>query len=105
MDNTKEYIVCSAIWYIDAMKEHVHQPKNVAHGYVLCGLRHHNIIALNYDLTGTKTTGMESVQGFLTSANRFVNRKEAHEIAELQDQIVHKSGNLHDGVLYSEDIY
>ena len=105
MDVTKEYIVCSAIWYVDKMQLHDHQPKNVAHGYVVCGLRHHNCIMTNYLLSGRPTFGNESVSGFLTSEDRFVDRKQALEIALSQNQIVKKSGNPDSPELFSEDIY
>lgn len=44
-------------------------------------------------------------QGFLTNTGRFVSRKEGYTIAKAAGQIIHKSGNLHDGVLYSEDMW
>lgn len=46
---------------------------------------------------------MNAEQGFLTSKNRFVDRKEACIIAKKYNQIVQKHGL--DDELYSEDIF
>jgi len=110
MNIHEEFIVCSAIHFDDKQK-HVHQPFNIETGFIICGLRHHNCYAtlsifdtekeiyLNVD-SGRKG------QGFLTSKNRFVGRKEAFQIAKRQNQIYH---HLHDETneneLVSEDLY
>jgi len=46
-------------------------------------------------------------QGFLTNKNRFVNRKEAYDIAYKADQIVGPNSNRanNDIELTSEDLY
>jgi hypothetical protein len=98
MKEMKEKILCSAIWYDDG-KAHVHQPKNIKAGYVICGMRHHNCIALHTLLTG-KVTNASNVQGFITDKDRFVDRNEAGEIAFKAMQVP-KRNNL----LYSEDLY
>ena len=116
---TKEFIICSAIWFKDG-KTYVHQPKNVDSGFVVCGRRHHNCYAilaaiksnsgLTEDQIGNERYPREFVQGFLTNTDRFVDRKEGYTIAKEANQLIH---NLHDRTnpiltsecLYSEDIY
>lgn len=78
----REYILCSAI-YFDDNKEYIHMPKNIETGFVICGRRHHNCLAiLGQVLQPHKEYKyLEEVQGFLTSENRFVDRQEAGKIA------------------------
>lgn len=94
----KEYILCAAIHY-DGEFNFVHQPKNISTGYVMCGRRHHNIINLRFDLLKEKTA-FNSMQGFLTSLDRFVDRYDAALIAfdagQTETQLT---------TLYSEDLY
>ena len=92
-----EYILCAAIHYPDDI-EHVHQPRNITTGIVVCGRRHHNIIATVADLANLKSHHV--TQGFLTSRDRFVNRIEAAEIAFYAGQIETRKDSL-----FSEDIY
>ncbi len=83
-----ETILCAAIWVKDG-KEYVHQPKNIYSGFVLSGWRHHNCITLMrliYPLSSEKFN-VETIQGFLTSGNRFVDRPEAATIAFAANQI------------------
>lgn len=101
MDTTKEYILCAAIWYNRLTPEIIHNPKNTQHGFVLCGRRHHSIIELGNKLAGL-TLKQEDTQGFLTSQDRFVDRREAFQIAFKAKQI--EGGKL-SGELYSEDLY
>ena len=98
MIKKQEYILCAAIYY-NTIDSYVHQPKNIQTGYVVCGRRHHNCIMLNAVLSGRKTTEND-IQGFLTSQNRFVDRKEAANIA-------YKAGQIKDIVdcLISVDLY
>ena len=98
MRNKQEYILCAAIYY-NTIYSYVHQPKNIQTGYVVCGRRHHNCILLNAVLTERKTTEKD-IQGFLTSQDRFVDRKEAADIA-------YKAGQIKDitDCLISEDLY
>ena len=98
MSNSIEKILCSAIYY-NTTDSYVHQPKNIQTGYVVCGRRHHNCIMLNALLTGRKTTEKD-IQGFLTAQDRFVDRKEAADIA-------YKAGQIKDitDCLISEDLY
>jgi hypothetical protein len=99
------YIICAAIWFKDGNK-YSHQPKNVDTGLVVCGRRHHNCFLTAFELNnGKKIEGLDevnerSVQGFLTSDDRFVDRKEAGHIAFNAGQ----TKTLTD-TLFSEDLY
>ena len=95
-----EYIICSAIWFQDGNMGHPHQPKNIETGYVICGRRHHNCFSVYMMIEGLRTKNQSSIQGFLTNYDRFVDRKEAAEIAFVAEQIQEQKD-----VLYSEDIY
>ena len=110
MDNTSEKIICSAVWYKefplvrDDMPIGFTRPQNCDVGIVFCGLRHHNCLYQMVAITGKRQCEMgEEVQGFLTSKNRFVDRKEGWIIAEREKQIIRQSGGH--GTLYSEDLY
>lgn len=95
MDNiTKEYILCSAIHFDDGNEEHVHQPKNIVSGFVVCGRRHHNCFITAFILNGEESVtkkvasdGWKITEGFVTNTDRFVDRKEAMPIAFEAGQI------------------
>lgn len=97
----KERIICAAIWFDDG-RNYVHQPKNINSGFVIAGMRHHNCFNTVSILTGD--TGhhieYEKEQGFLTTHNRFVNRKVAAKIAYDAGQTMIGLGKL-----FSEDLY
>ena len=96
-------IICAAIWYTD-FDNQTGLPNNVSKGIVLAGRRHHNCIHTYYKLTGQTTKADDvHIQGFLTTDNRFVDRREGYLIAEAANQILKPSD--FPGVLYSEDIY
>lgn len=107
----KEYILCAAVWYkeLQLKKPEVLRlrglsPYNVDKGIVLCGWRHGNCIYQMVAIYGIYDEDAgESVQGFLTSLNRFVDRKEGAEIAfksgQIEKPITHPTG------LFSEDLY
>jgi len=109
---TNEYIICAANYYNDDIK-HTHSPQNIDTGYVICGRRHHNcieifalIVGFPYNEYGHKIRSTE-IQGFLTNTNKFVNRKEAYDIAFKANQIIgpnkgHSTNNIG---LTSEDLY
>lgn len=104
-----EYIICAANHYDDGI-EHVHQPKNIKTGYVVCGRRHHNcvttfaqIVGFPYDEKALKIKNTEK-QGFLTNTDRFVERHEALNIARLADQVLDEKEVRAIG-LHSEDLY
>lgn len=92
-----EKILCAAIHY---RKEPTpdHSVTNVK-GLVLCGFRHYLIIA-QYSLLRGPTAGSDHEQGFLTSQNRFVDRKEASSIAFKAGQTKELKDKL-----FSEDLY
>jgi hypothetical protein len=103
-----ERIICAAIWY-DDNKYYNFQPKNIKHGYVWCGRRHHNVINLRGDLLGLQTKN--DVQGFVTSEDRFVDREEAFQIAKLAGQLpdylvsIRECNKQKEPELFSEDLY
>lgn len=110
---SEERILCAAIWYkeISLIKQHPCKPKNIDKGIVLCGWRHGDVIAQMCGLKGLRTVNFsydfdhagDHEQGFLTSKNRFVDRREAFDIASEAKQI---RGAMYDrNELYSEDIY
>lgn len=109
----QERIYCAAIWYKKLEPNHSlgkRNPKNITEGLVILGHRHGDIIRNLYNLTGLRSVENgensvgEYIQGFLTNQDRFVNRKEAADIAAKANQIIdlHRFNLNH---LYSEDIY
>lgn len=109
MKKKPEYIACSAILYDDG-HSYPHQPVNVQTGIVICGLRHHNCItnaSIHLGDRYNKNLIGRGNQGFLTSENRYVNRKEGFKIALSNKQIIHNfydESNV-DQILCSEDLY
>lgn len=106
-----EYILCAAIWYkeLPLKKEEPLRlrgmsPYNVDRGVVLCGWRHANALYQMVGITGLKCyEAGESVEGFLTNKNRFVDRKEGMKIATSANQL---ATDLHIGnELFSENLY
>ena len=103
-ETVTERILCAAIWF-DDLKGHVHQPKNIQTGFVVCGRRHHNcyttlVAVLGYDKWQETKMDFEQVQGFVTSLDRFVDREEAGKIAHVAGQV----DQLHDRLI-SEHLY
>ena len=85
----EEIILCAAIHYDDKII-HIGQPNNIKTGYVICGFRHNNIKDTFYDLfSETQYSDVKNsiTEGFLTSKNNFVNRKNAYWIAKERNQI------------------
>jgi hypothetical protein len=112
MENKPEYITCAAIWYKD-LPTQVYPPKNIDKGLVVCGHRHSNCIDIMKSLAGLRTTQFgpdsvgETIQGFMTSRHRFVDRQEAMSIAKSTGQVdlsINQLGNPMIG-LFSEDLY
>jgi hypothetical protein len=103
-----EQIICAANHYDDKLK-HVHCPKNIKTGFVICGHRHHNCInifsLIQKDIDRKETVKLMNtcIQGFLTNTNRFVNRKEAMKIV-LENRQVKTISRPNIG-LQSEDLY
>jgi hypothetical protein len=104
---TKEYILCSAIWY-DDKKVYAHQPKNIKSGFVICGRRHHNCIMTVAVLAKMnmrnclKFRQMKQVQGFLTNKDKLVNRRKGYDVAFISGQIKEAKGSK---LLFSEDLW
>lgn len=116
----REFILCAAIWVNDGM-HHDQQPINIKTGFVICGRRHNNCYQTIKSLTGqTPNDRIGSIlkamseedhrnhQGFITSTNRYVNRKEGWTIAKANNQIQYglaASDNAEDSILISENLY
>lgn len=114
---TKEFIICAAIWVNDKQK-HKQQPENIEIGFVVCGRRHHNCYQTIVDLKGDLNDYFKSLnisdddyrehQGFITSLDRYVNRREGYIIAKENNQIkfgLAASENGDDSILISENLY
>jgi len=112
-----EFILSAAIWVNDKEK-HEQQPENIEIGFVVCGRRHNNCYQTITDLKGDVHKYFASLnitdddyrkyQGFITSLNRYVDRKEGWLIAKANNQI--KFGlvgceNGEDSILISENLY
>jgi hypothetical protein len=88
----KEYILCAAILYGDT---------------IISGYRHGDCYKVLNKLNVIDQPGRES-QGFLTSLNRYVDRKEAWKIAKENKQIkfgLEASENGEESILISENLY
>lgn len=102
-----ERIYCAAIWYKD-LPTAKYMPTNIDRGVVVEGHRHADIIRTVLNLLGKRTCtngggcSGESVQGFVTNTNRFVNRTEGMKIAREANQIISDTTFPE---LYSEDLY
>lgn len=93
IDNSKEYIICSAIWYKDADVEPPPRgfaAQNISRGMVIGQWRHANCIFVRKQCglpRRYKDEEDRAVQGFLTSKGNFVDRVQAAEIAYYAGQI------------------
>ena len=107
---TDEYIIASAIWYKDLPSQD-YLPKNVNKGVVVLGHRHHNCIDTVKNLSGLRTVKLspdgvgDTIQGFLTNKNNFVDRKEAMEIALSANQVEEEKLYNQKIGLFSEDLW
>lgn len=79
-------MVCSAIWFDDGVPR-AHLPVNVPSGIVACGLRHNNCFTVLMEIFPDRRYLSKSKQGFLTSRNRFVDRREGWEVALAAGQV------------------
>jgi len=91
----KEIILCSAINYNNT---------------IICGHRHGDCYIVLRNLLNIQEDDEpgRDQQGFLTSFNRFVDRKEAWKIAKENNQIqfgLKASENGDDSILVSENLY
>ena len=96
-----EYILCAAL-YIKNNSEYNSQPINIHKGFVICGRRHHNCGEILKIMNISSDNDI--IEGFLTSKNRFLNRKDAYKIAFIRKQIS-DDYTIDEGILISEDIY
>lgn len=130
IDNSREYIICAAIWYRkeqgDEESPRGFVAQNIRTGVIVGQWRHPNVIHTYHQLAGRPTIG--EVQGFLTSKGNFVDRVQAMEIAYQAGQVTKETAfrknwngkystalgsepeNRHGAdykfnILYSEDIY
>lgn len=111
-EDRPEYILCAANWYDDG-REYPHPPRNIKTGIVVCGRRHHNAMYTAAALVGRRWPSLREIEqdGFMTSRDRWVDRKEAFQIAKAAGQInweeVARTGRRdREGTdLYSEDLY
>ena len=109
INDSKEYIVASAIHYDDGLEYPYQDIYGIETGFVLCGFRHPMIISIlptiffyKAEQRNSKLQKNKTTQGFITSYGRFVDRHEAYEIAFDCGQIKSKSPV---GTLYSEDVF
>jgi len=103
IDNTKEYIICAAIWYDDGIEEDSEEYKNEVHfpmhgkgrtftnnniktGFVIGGFRHGNCISVRPS-NPRFNEDQHTVQGFLTSKGRFVDRWQGMYLAWMAGQV------------------
>ena len=111
IDTSKEYIICSAIWYKElplikpeVLKIRGFAPYNVDRGIVFGGWRHTNCLYQKVAITGLSDSDSgDFEQGFLTNKNRFVDRVEGFNIAKEANQLLNMDKT--NPYLYSEDIY
>ena len=81
-------------------KVYPHSVKNIESGLVVYGLRHCNCFQILAIIYPEREYLKNYITGFLTSANRFVDRVEGAKIAFERKQIFEEKNEL-----YSEDIY
>lgn len=126
-----EHVICAAVHYDNGLKYRFHDKFGVDTGFVIAGWRHPYVASVlpfnpyflkrvfdgnneeeiqKYEELNVKygwqegsLTRCDIVQGFLTSAGRFVDRKEAYRIAVEAGQIGEGAG--YGGELFSEDLY
>jgi hypothetical protein len=101
---SREYILCAAIHYDDG-KKHEHQPRNIKTGIVIAGRRHHNCIMTAHDLSKGILKQKTQVQGFITNTDKFVDRKEAFQIAKKARQFLMPIVEGGTETLISEDLW
>jgi hypothetical protein len=116
----KEFIICAAIWVNDGIV-HEQQPENIEIGFVICGRRHHNCYQTIEDISTLSVNNaigeliknmsgdeIRKHQGFITSLDRYVDRREAWKIAKENNQIqfgLTASENGEESILISENLY
>lgn len=91
-----EFIICAAIRHEDT-------------GKIYYGHRHNHCIdasngELSWTLNRQEISKIKRTQGFITNKNRFVDRKEALQIALANNQVIDIK-QIRGNELYSEDLY
>ena len=118
MDKTKEFIICSAIRYVEYIEKFgfikiiplLEYDPEKHYERIVCGRRHNDcyntIRFLNFMLQ-IQFNEKTIEDGFMTSKGRFVNRFEAYEIAKKEEQFYmpELSNNELTKSLTSEDLY
>jgi len=100
--------LCSAIHFKNGAETTV---SGVESGVIICGIRHGDCYAILKGILGNCCVSElpdRDEQGFLTSENRFVSRKEAWVIAKENNQIkfgLEASENGEFSELISENLY
>lgn len=102
IDDSKEYIIASAIWYQNGKRYPFQSAYGVSSGFVVCGFRHPMCLNLPLEKNFNDERICPSEQGFITSHGRFVGRKEAYIIAKECGQITFTETNRS---LFSEDVF
>ena len=104
INNGQEYILCAAIHFPDmelqepeVLELRGFRPYNITKGIVISGWRHANCF---HQVSAIGVEWNTDIQGFLTSKNRFVDRKEGGLIAFNCGQIERQTD-----CLFSEDLY
>lgn len=112
----KEFIICAAI-HLDDGYYHAEVPEGIKTGFVICGRRHSDCYSLITHMCSLMNMAHKvdyyqklitrKHQGFMTSTNRYVGKKEAYEIAEYNNQIQWggKAIDKDDMQLISENLY
>ena len=104
IDNEKEYIICSGIWFDDGIpvdgddvqnndplvvrhfRGATFQNKNIKTGFVIGQWRHGNIIAIRPS-NPKFNHGLNTIQGFISSKGKFYDRWQAMWIAYNAGQV------------------
>ena len=102
IDDSKEYIIASAVWYQDGKHYPFQSVYGISSGFVVCGFRHPLCLNLPLEKNFNDERICPSEQGFITSQGRFVGRKEAYLIAEECGQIPTTENKRS---LFSEDVF
>lgn len=88
-DIDKEIVICAAV--------------KTETGKIIRGHRHNNCLSLIREL---HLSHVNSIQGFITSKNRFVDRKKGYDLQiEAGIKSLNPNGYCKIGELFSEDLY
>lgn len=106
-----ERIMCAANYYDDGTNHAFITPINKENGFIISGLRHCHCIEMFAKMYGfpyskeSQEIHNTEIQGFLTNLGRFVDRKEAYQIALKENQIIKNKDISNGKLLYSENLY